>query len=528
MSQTVLADDEPERPSWAVKRASPAVTSSPSTLNAVPSGTCTSAVVQRVVERARVVRHAAAAQAVREAHQPEPGPGLDRRPPRARRRSGRPPARRAGAEGARRRHRDLPGLAGEQLAAVALHEAGERLRGRPRPPRRPPRTRAARAGAFHERARSAAGAGQPRARHVHERALAVHPAELERAEPRAAHGQPAGGRALLGQPQPAREVVRRPAGHHRQRDARPPRPPPPPARCCRRRPRRPRGRAPDATALADLLDVEAPHLRAERAQALRAQRRDRSIPSARLPPAPPSSPPAARLSCVFPDAPVPAMLLDPMGAQARVFVTRQLPGDALERLQAEHDVEVWPERLPPPREELLARAPELEGLLSLLTDPVDAELIEAAPRLRAISNYAVGVDNVDVEAATARGIPVGNTPGRAHRVDGRPRARADARHRAAAGRGRGVRAGGGVGHLGAGPDARSRPARRHRGDRRLRPHRAGGRPPARGLRLQAAHHQPERRGAARGAARALRLRDAALPAHAGDARPDRRGGAARG
>ena len=99
-----------------------------------------------------------------------------------------------------------------------------------------------------------------------------------------------------------------------------------------------------------------------------------------------------------------------MGAQARVFVTRRLPGDALARLQAAHDVEVWPERLPPPREELLARAPELEGLLSLLTDPVDAELIEAAPKLRAISNYAVGVDNVDVEAASARGIPVGNTP----------------------------------------------------------------------------------------------------------------------
>ena len=93
-----------------------------------------------------------------------------------------------------------------------------------------------------------------------------------------------------------------------------------------------------------------------------------------------------------------------------MFVTRQLPGEALDRLVSEHDVEIWPERLPPPRSELMSRAPELEGLLSLLTDPVDAELIEAAPRLRAISNYAVGVDNVDVEAAAARGIPVGNTP----------------------------------------------------------------------------------------------------------------------
>ena len=96
------------------------------------------------------------------------------------------------------------------------------------------------------------------------------------------------------------------------------------------------------------------------------------------------------------------MLLALMGAQARVFVTRQLPGDALARLEAEHDVEVWPDRLPPPRAELLSRAPQLEGLLSMLTDPVDSELIDAAPSLRAISNYAVGVDNVDVEAATAR------------------------------------------------------------------------------------------------------------------------------
>jgi glyoxylate reductase len=99
-----------------------------------------------------------------------------------------------------------------------------------------------------------------------------------------------------------------------------------------------------------------------------------------------------------------------MDAPRRVFVTRDLPGGALDRLRAEHEVEVWPERLPPPRAELLGRAPELEGLLSLLTDPVDAELMDAAPSLRAISNYAVGVDNVDVEAATARAIPVGNTP----------------------------------------------------------------------------------------------------------------------
>jgi glyoxylate reductase len=94
----------------------------------------------------------------------------------------------------------------------------------------------------------------------------------------------------------------------------------------------------------------------------------------------------------------------------RIFVTRRLPGDALDRLAARHEVEVWPGQLPPGRQELLDRAPPLEGLLSLLTDAVDSELIAAAPKLRAISNYAVGVDNVDLDAAARRGIPVGNTP----------------------------------------------------------------------------------------------------------------------
>lgn len=95
---------------------------------------------------------------------------------------------------------------------------------------------------------------------------------------------------------------------------------------------------------------------------------------------------------------------------ARCFVTRKLPGAALERLRSEHEVDLWTGRLPPPREELLARARDAEGLLCLLTDRVDRELIEAAPRLRAISNYAVGSDNVDLDAAAERGIPVGITP----------------------------------------------------------------------------------------------------------------------
>lgn len=95
---------------------------------------------------------------------------------------------------------------------------------------------------------------------------------------------------------------------------------------------------------------------------------------------------------------------------ARCFVTRQLPGSALERLAAAHEVEVWPERTPPPRDQLLAKAHEAEGLLSLLTDHLDADAIYHMPKLRAISNYAVGYDNVDLAAAAARGIRVGNTP----------------------------------------------------------------------------------------------------------------------
>ena len=97
-------------------------------------------------------------------------------------------------------------------------------------------------------------------------------------------------------------------------------------------------------------------------------------------------------------------------AMARVFVTRRLPGTALERLTAEHEVEVWPGDMPPSPEELRARVADVEGLLSLLTERIDSELLAAAPRLRATANYAIGFDNVEVEAVTARGIPVEVTP----------------------------------------------------------------------------------------------------------------------
>jgi len=96
----------------------------------------------------------------------------------------------------------------------------------------------------------------------------------------------------------------------------------------------------------------------------------------------------------------------------RVLVTRMIPEGGLFLVQEACHAEVWPEELPIPRPLLLEKVRGIDGLLSLLTDPIDAEILDAAgPGLKVISNFAVGYDNVDVRAATARGIPVGNTPG---------------------------------------------------------------------------------------------------------------------
>jgi glyoxylate reductase len=94
-----------------------------------------------------------------------------------------------------------------------------------------------------------------------------------------------------------------------------------------------------------------------------------------------------------------------------VFVTRRLPGEALDRLAARVSLRVWDGPLPPPPEVLRAEAREAHGLVTLLTDRVDAGLLAGSPHLRAVSNVAVGYDNIDVAACTARRIAVGNTPG---------------------------------------------------------------------------------------------------------------------
>jgi glyoxylate reductase len=95
----------------------------------------------------------------------------------------------------------------------------------------------------------------------------------------------------------------------------------------------------------------------------------------------------------------------------KVYVTRLLPKEAMDKIHSFCDAQVWDGQLPPPRNILLDKVRDVEGLLALLTDRVDAELMDRAPRLKVISNYAVGFDNVDIPEATRRGIIVGNTPG---------------------------------------------------------------------------------------------------------------------
>ncbi len=96
---------------------------------------------------------------------------------------------------------------------------------------------------------------------------------------------------------------------------------------------------------------------------------------------------------------------------ARTFITRRLPGDPQDRIaSAGHEVDVWEGDLPPSDEELRARAQGAEGLITLLTERVDGDLLDALPGLKVVSNYAVGSDNIDLDAARERGIAVGVTP----------------------------------------------------------------------------------------------------------------------
>ncbi len=96
----------------------------------------------------------------------------------------------------------------------------------------------------------------------------------------------------------------------------------------------------------------------------------------------------------------------------KVFITRRIPEIGLNKIAMAADIDLWEEQLPPPRAELLRRIAGCHGVLTLLTETVDAEFFDAAgEQLKVVSNFAVGYNNIDVAEATRRGVRIGNTPG---------------------------------------------------------------------------------------------------------------------
>ena len=95
----------------------------------------------------------------------------------------------------------------------------------------------------------------------------------------------------------------------------------------------------------------------------------------------------------------------------KVFVTREIPSEGLDIIRSNFETTVWQPEVPPTRDEIIEKAKGCAGLVTLLTDPIDSLVIESLPDLKAIAQYAVGFDNIDVKFATSRGIVVTNTPG---------------------------------------------------------------------------------------------------------------------
>ncbi|MEM1996975.1 MAG: glyoxylate reductase [Candidatus Bathyarchaeia archaeon] len=95
----------------------------------------------------------------------------------------------------------------------------------------------------------------------------------------------------------------------------------------------------------------------------------------------------------------------------KVYITRELPERGLKKILERFDAEVWPEYGPPPKQIIVEKVRDVDALVTLLSDKIDAEVFNAASKLKIIAQMAVGFDNIDVEEATRRGIYVTNTPG---------------------------------------------------------------------------------------------------------------------
>lgn len=98
-------------------------------------------------------------------------------------------------------------------------------------------------------------------------------------------------------------------------------------------------------------------------------------------------------------------------AKPKVFVSRIIPEKGQKMITDACDAEIWQDDQPTPRAVLLEKVKDCEGLLCLLTEKIDAELLDAAPKLKVVANLAVGFDNIDVPECTKRGVLIGNTPG---------------------------------------------------------------------------------------------------------------------
>ena len=96
----------------------------------------------------------------------------------------------------------------------------------------------------------------------------------------------------------------------------------------------------------------------------------------------------------------------------KIFITRNIGQEALDILNPEYDLDIWKKDTPPPYEILMQKAGIIDGIVTMLTDPIDRNFIlKSVPKLKVISQMAVGFDNIDVKTATENKIPVGNTPG---------------------------------------------------------------------------------------------------------------------
>ena len=95
----------------------------------------------------------------------------------------------------------------------------------------------------------------------------------------------------------------------------------------------------------------------------------------------------------------------------KIFVTRKIPEPGLELLRKEHTIDIYPHDRIPTKEEIITGLKGKDGLICLLSDTIDEEIIKSEPNLKMIANYAVGYNNIDIKFATKKGIPVSNTPG---------------------------------------------------------------------------------------------------------------------